>query len=256
MIRAIIPVYNRPQEAEEILASLARQSFRNFAVVVVEDGSSVDCRAVAEGFRDALNLAYLVKPNGGPASARNFGVREGCDRCDDFLVFLDSDCILPERYMETVRRAVEGGTEFFGGADMASRDFSPMQRAVSYSMTSLFTTGGIRGGRRGGFIPRSFNMGVTRRLFDAVGGFSDMRFGEDIDFSMKVLQTGAEAVLLDGAEVCHKRRTDMRSFFRQVFHSGIARINLSLRHPGSLKPLHILPAFFLAGSLACLAAAA
>lgn len=254
MISIIIPIYNRPQEAADILASLARQTDNRFEVVVVEDGSTRDCREVVDSFGDRLRLTYLQKENGGPALARNFGA-EHCE--GEFLVFLDSDCIVPPGYMAVVCGAVADGVEFFGGADMASDDFSPMQRAVSYSMTSFFTTGGIRGGKRklDKFIPRSFNMGVSRRLFNAVAGFGDMRFGEDIDFSMRIIAAGAQPILLDGAEVCHKRRTNLGSFFRQVFHSGMARVNLTKRHPGSLKAVHLLPTAFLVGSLACIAAA-
>ena len=253
MIAVIIPVYNRPQEAADILESLTRQTFKDFRVIIVEDGSKDDCREVVEGFRPLLDVKYLKKNNGGPALARNFGAAH---TDAGFLVFLDSDCILPEGYMEAVARAVREGTEFFGGPDMAHPSFSPIQKAVSYAMTSFFTTGGIRGGKRklDRFIPRSFNMGVSHKLFDSAGGFSDMRFGEDIDLSMKVIATGAKARLLPDAGVWHKRRTNMRSFFRQVYHSGVARVNLSMRHKGSLKAVHLLPSLFVVGSLACLAA--
>lgn len=251
MISVVVPVYNRPREAEELLDSLARQSRGGFEVVLVEDGSQVDSRAVAERYAGRLDVSYYVKENGGPGPARNYGAERAKG---DFLVFLDSDCIAPPSYMEAVSRAVEAGVRAFGGPDRADERFTPMQKAVSYSMTSFFTTGGIRGGKHklDRFIPRSFNMGVARDLFERVGGFAPMRFGEDIDLSMRIIAAGGEPRLLPEAAVCHKRRTSLRSFFRQVYFSGVARINLTKRHPGSLKAVHLLPAAFTVGSLLCL----
>ena len=251
MISVVVPVYNRPREAEELLDSLARQSRGGFEVVRVEDGSQVDSRAVAERYAGRLDVSYYVKENGGPGPARNYGAERAKG---DFLVFLDSDCIAPPSYMEAVSRAVEAGVRAFGGPDRADERFTPMQKAVSYSMTSFFTTGGIRGGKHklDRFIPRSFNMGVARDLFERVGGFAPMRFGEDIDLSMRIIAVGGEPRLLPEAAVCHKRRTSLRSFFRQVYFSGVARINLTKRHPGSLKAVHLLPAAFTVGSLLCL----
>lgn len=252
MISIIIPIYNRPQEVRQIIDSLEEQTFKGFEIVVVEDGSTVDSKEVCDSYGDDLHIRYFIKDNSGPALARNYGAEraEG-----DFFVILDSDCILPETYMERVHYAVYTlGVDFYGGADMADDDFSALQKAVSYSMTSFFTTGGIRGGRQklDKFLPRSFNMGVKADLFRKVGGFSDMRFGEDIDFSMRLLKEGVSGVLLSGAEVYHKRRTDLRSFFRQVYFSGVARVSLTKRHPGSLKLVHLLPSMFVLGSFVCL----
>lgn len=255
MISVIIPVYNRPAETREILESLSRQTLPGFEVVVIEDGSVVDSRTVVEEFRSRLNIRYLTKPNGGPGPARNFGAAHATG---DFFVFLDSDCLVPPEYMQNVIRAVyEQGVEVFGGPDSASPDFSPMQKAVSYSMTSFFTTGGIRGGKKklDRFFPRSFNMGISRAWFERVGGFSPMRFGEDIDISLRLIAEGALPVLLRDAVVCHKRRTSMRAFFRQVFYSGTARISLNIRHPHSMKAVHVLPALFTVGSVLLITAA-
>ncbi len=240
-ISVIIPLYNRPQETDELLDSLTRQSFKEFEVVVVEDGSTIPAGDIVARYAQRLNLKYLVKENGGPASARNFGAKYATG---DFYIFLDSDCILPPGYMLV---AVANRWRCWGGADMATESFSPLQKAVNYSMTSFFTTGGIRGNRKGGmdkFFPRSFNMGVTQELFDKVGGFSDMRYGEDIDFSYKVVESGCTPHLLEGAEVYHKRRTSMRGFFRQVHASGAARIRLNELHPATTKLVHLLPALF------------
>lgn len=157
----------------------------------------------------------------------------------------------------SIKEVEARGIAFYGGPDMAAPDFSPLQKAVSYSMTSVFTTGGIRGNRRsiGKFSPRSFNLGISRPLFEQVGGFSDMRIGEDIDFSMRVMAAGAQAWFLPDAKVCHKRRTSIRLFFKQVFVFGTARVNLDIRHPESRRALFMLPSLFTIGSAALLLAA-
>lgn len=250
MISLIIPVYNRPDEIEELLATLAAQTRSDFEVVIVEDGSTVDSRDVVDKYRGKLDIAYHVQPNGGPASARNAGAEIARG---DFLVIMDSDCLVPAGYFETVYRYIEQhGVRFYGGPDGASPDFSPMQKAVSYSMTSFFTTGGIRGSKKSmeSFSPRSFNLGIEKELFFNVGGFSDIRIGEDIDFSKKVVESGVMATFLPNAVVCHKRRTSMRLFFKQVFIFGVARINLNIRHPRSRKPVYYLPMLFTLGSVA------
>ena len=249
LISLIIPVYNRPEEIEELLATLVLQTRRDFEVVIVEDGSTVDSGEVVERYRDRLDINYHVQANGGPAAARNTGARIARG---DFLVIMDSDCLVPPEYFETVYRHLGEGGRFFGGPDSAAPDFSPMQKAVSYSMTSLFTTGGIRGSRKGleSFSPRSFHLGIEKELFFSVGGFTDMRIGEDIDFSKKVIGTGVKAVFLPDAVVCHKRRTSMRLFFKQVFIFGVARINLNIRHPRSRKAVYYLPMLFTLGLVA------
>lgn len=243
----IIPVYNRPDEVDELLQSLDRQHFKDFEVVVVEDGSSVPCRAVTEKYKEVLNLKYYRKPNSGPGQSRNYGAERSQG---DFLIILDSDCILPEGYLEEVESALKTmRTDAFGGPDRAHDSFTDIQKAINYSMTSFFTTGGIRGGKKkmDKFYPRSFNMGVRREVYQALGGFSKMRFGEDIDFSIRIFEGGYRCCLFPGAWVYHKRRTDFKKFFKQVHNSGIARINLYKRHPGSLKLVHLLPAVFTLG---------
>lgn len=268
----IIPVYNRPDELRELLGSLACQTDRDFELIVVEDGSQNTSEEVVRAFQRhpaaelssaPLQIRYHSKPNTGPGLSRNEGAALAAG---DFFVFLDSDCVLPVQYVAEVKKGIAAtGCDVFGGPDRAAGDFSPMQKAVSYSMTSFFTTGGIRGGgeKMEKFHPRSFNMGVSRRAFEKVGGFSGMRYGEDIDLSIRLIRAGFKSVLLKEAWVCHKRRTDMGAFFRQVFHSGTARIHLSRKHPHSLKAVHTLPALFTLGSLllvtlavACFCAAA
>jgi len=240
----IIPVFNRPAETEELLHSLSLQSQGGFEVVVVEDGSTLSSEPVVEKFRDRLNISYYFKANSGPGLSRNYG----CERAQgQYVIFLDSDCVLPPEYFKTVSGALQTDyTDAFGGPDRAHSDFTKLQKAINFSMTSFLTTGGIRGGNEklGKFHPRSFNMGFSKKVFEATGGFSSMRFGEDVDLSIRILEMGFQTQLIKGAYVFHKRRTSLRRFFKQVYNSGVARINLQLRHPGTLKLVHAAPALF------------
>ena len=243
----IIPVFNRPDEVDELLESLTHQTLRDFEVVVVEDGSDVPCRDVVERYADRLQVHYYDKPNSGPGQTRNYGVEraEG-----DYVLILDSDVVLPEGYLQAVDHELAATPcDAFGGPDRAHASFSKMQKAINYAMTSFFTTGGIRGGKKkmDKFYPRSFNMGVRRAVYHELGGFSAMRFGEDIDFSTRLIRSGHVSRLFQSAWVWHKRRTALRKFFKQVHNSGIARIHLTKRHPGTLKAVHMLPAVFTLG---------
>ncbi len=244
----IIPVFNRPDEVSELLESLTTQTFRDFEVVVVEDGSQVPCQEVVERYRDRLDIQYHTKPNSGPGQTRNYGAERSRG---EWLIVLDSDCVLPPGYLQAVEDDIRREPcDAFGGPDRAHDSFTPVQKAINYSMTSFFTTGGIRGGRKQldkKFYPRSFNMGIRAEVYRKLGGFSKMRFGEDIDFSIRIYDSGAKCRLFPEAWVWHKRRTDLVKFFRQVYNSGIARINLMKRHPGSLKLVHLLPAVFTLG---------
>lgn len=256
----IIPVYNRPDEVDELLASLCQQTTDDFEVVVVDDGSSVPCREVVERYAGKLHVSYCEKPNSGPGQTRNYGVERAKG---EYALILDSDAVLPPGYLAAVEAELAASPcDAFGGPDRAHASFSPMQKAINYAMTSFFTTGGIRGGKKkmDKFYPRSFNMGVRADVYKALGGFSEMRFGEDIDFSTRIFEGGYRCRLFPEAWVWHKRRTDLKKFFKQVHNSGIARINLSKRHPGTLKAVHLLPALFTLGCalllLAAIAAAA
>ncbi|MBQ9285196.1 MAG: glycosyltransferase [Bacteroidaceae bacterium] len=248
----IVPVYNRPEEVAELLLSLTKQTFRDFDVHVVEDGSEVVCEGACNHFANHLDIHYYVKDNGGPGAARNFGAEHATG---DYFIVLDSDVVLPPGYIAAIDDELRGEpADAFGGPDRAHEDFTPVQKAISYAMTSFFTTGGIRGGKQklDKFYPRSFNMGVSRGLWHKLGGFRQMRFGEDIDFSIRIFKAGARCRLFPDAWVWHKRRTDFRRFFRQVRNSGAARINLHLLHPGSMKLVHMLPALFTVGCLCLL----
>jgi glycosyltransferase involved in cell wall biosynthesis len=243
----IIPVYNRPDEVDELLDSLTRQTFRDFEVVVVEDGSVVPCKDIVDKYADRLSIHYYNKANSGPGQTRNYGV----DRASgEYMLILDSDCILPDRYLEAVEAELQRQkADAFGGPDRAHESFTDVQKAINYAMTSFFTTGGIRGGKKklDRFYPRSFNMGVRKDVYQALGGFSKMRFGEDIDFSIRIFKGGYQCRLFPEAWVWHKRRTDLKKFFKQVHNSGIARINLYKKYPESLKLVHMLPALFTLG---------
>lgn len=256
----IIPVFNRPDEVDELLESLCTQTLQDFEVIVVEDGSTVPCRHVVQQYADRLAVHYFEKPNSGPGQTRNYGVERATG---EYVIILDSDVVLPPGYLSAVDSELNAApADAFGGPDRAHPAFTPMQKAINYGMTSFFTTGGIRGGKKkmDKFYPRSFNMGVRREAYIALGGFSEMRFGEDIDFSTRIFKAGLRCRLFPEAWVWHKRRTDLRKFFKQVHNSGIARINLTKRHPGTLKIVHLLPAVFTVGCavllLLALAAAA
>lgn len=244
----LIPVYNRPDEVDELLQSLTEQTLKDFEVIVVDDGSTVPCRQVTEKYAGCLPVRYFSKPNSGPGQTRNYaaGRAEG-----DYLLILDSDVIVPPGYLQAVDEELQREPcDAFGGPDRAHPSFTPMQKAINYSMTSFFTTGGIRGGRKkmDKFYPRSFNMGVRREVYRALGGFSAMRFGEDIDFSIRIFREGYRCRLFPEAWVWHKRRTDLKKFFKQVHNSGIARINLYKKYPDSLKVVHLLPGVFTLGT--------
>ena len=211
----IIPVYNRPQEVQELLESLTVQTSKNFEVIIVEDGSSEKCEDIAAKYT-ATPLYYYYKENGGPAVARNFGAEKANG---EWIVFFDSDCIIPEQYFaEATLGIASDNCELFGGADRSHNSFTPLQKAIDYSMTSLLTTGGIRGNKKSAdkFYPRTFNMGIKKEVFFKIGGFSNMRFGEDVDFSYKVKEGGYKSSLFTAAWVYHKRRNTFRTFFNSV----------------------------------------
>ena len=243
----IVPVYNRPDEVDELLQSLCSQKLKDFEVIIVEDGSQKPCKDVCNKYADILDLHYYYKENSGPGQSRNYGAERASGQ---WLIVLDSDVVLPADYLSAVDAELSAtACDAWGGPDAAHPSFTPVQKAISYSMTSFFTTGGIRGGKAklDKFYPRSFNMGIRRDVYRELGGFSKMRFGEDIDFSYRIVEAGYKTRLLPSAWVWHKRRTDFRKFFRQVYNSGIARINLSKRHPGTLKLVHLLPMVFTLG---------
>ena len=243
----IVPVYNRPDEVAELLESLTLQTFKDFEVIIVEDGSQNPCETVCKQYEKLLDIKYFIKENSGPGQSRNYGAAHSTG---EYLLILDSDVVLPAGYLAAIEKELcREPVDAFGGPDRAHDLFTDTQKAISYSMTSFFTTGGIRGGKKklDKFYPRSFNMGIRRDVYERLGGFSKMRFGEDIDFSIRIFKAGYTCRLFPEAWVWHKRRTDFRKFWRQVYNSGIARINLYKKYPESLKFVHLLPMLFTVG---------
>lgn len=245
----IIPVYNRVDEVRDLLESLSAQTLRNFEVIIVEDGSTLPCKEVADAYADKLDIKYFHKPNEGRSIARNFGIEHASG---EYFAFFDSDCVIPPRYFEILTSELgQNYADCFGGPDAAHSSFSDVQKAINFSMTSFLTTGGIRGGKikLEKFVPRSFNMGYSRKVWETVGGFREM-FSEDIDMSTRIRNAGFNIMLYRDAFVYHKRRVDFGKFCRQTYVFGMSRITLKLLYPDSLKIVHCLPAAFVLGSLA------
>ena len=249
----IVPVYNRPDEVDELLESLCSQTLKDFEAVIVEDGSKITCKDVCDKYADILDLHYYYKENSGPGQSRNYGVERAQG---EYVIILDSDAVTPTGYIQAIDSELQRQpSDAWGGPDAAHESFSDIQKAISYAMTSFFTTGGIRGGKKqlDRFYPRSFNLGIRREAYLQLGGFSKTRFskmslyGEDIDFSIRIYKAGYTCRLFPEAWVWHKRRTDFRKFWRQVYNSGYARINLWRMYPEALKPVHALPSLFTLG---------
>src|SRR5215217_2509938 len=243
----IIPLYNRPQEIDELLHTLTKQSYLQFEVLVIEDGSVNDAKKIVEKYSNLLDIKYFVKPNSGQGFSRNFGFEKA--RGDYFVIF-DSDCLIPADYLEVVSDYLyEHKLDAYGGPDAAHDSFTPVQKAISYAMTSPFTTGGIRGNKKhvGQFHPRSFNMGVSRAVWEKVGGFILTRLGEDIEYSIRIHEAGFKIGLIPDAKVFHKRRTSFMQFYKQLHFFGRARINVYKHFPAELKLIHFFPAVFTCG---------
>lgn len=243
----IIPLYNRPQEIQELLESMLQQSYRNFEIIVVEDGSSIPAKDIVLSYADRLAVSYYQKVNEGQGFARNYGFERA--KGDFFLVF-DSDIIVPADYLaKVVEGLAQQPFDAFGGPDAAHASFTDIQKAISYSMTSPFTTGGIRGNKKhvGQFHPRSFNMGISRKVWEQTGGFKLSRRSEDIEFSVRMISQGFQVGLLPDAFVYHKRRTSFKQFFKQTYGFGKGRIDIYKLFPAELKPVHALPSVFTLG---------
>jgi len=243
----IIPLYNRPQEIRELLETLTVQTYKQFEVLVIEDGSVNDAEEIVKSFGEQLDVRYFKKQNEGQGFTRNFGFERAKG---DYFVIFDSDCLIPENYLETVNSYLQTTwLDAYGGPDDAHPSFTAVQKAISFSMTSPFTTGGIRGNKKGigQFHPRSFNMGVSRKVWESVGGFIITRSGEDIEYSIRIHTACFKIGLIPDAKVYHKRRTNFLQFYKQLHFFGRARINVYKFFPQELKAIHFFPAVFTLG---------
>ncbi len=246
----VIPVFNRPEEINRLLHSLTLQDDKNpFEVVVVEDGSSIDCRQICASFSDQLQISYYFKPNSGPGDSRNYGMSRAKG---DYFLILDSDCILPIHYLSRVRQGLSDAyIDCFGGADSVHHSFSFFQKVVNAVMTSPVSTGGVRGSKKGlaRFQPRSFNMGISKALFEATGGFGNIHPGEDPEFVFRSWNLGFKTRFIEGVEVFHERRINLKSFIKQVYKFGSVRVALNRLHPKYQSKLFLLPSIFTLGWL-------
>lgn len=244
----IVPVYNRPQEIEELLESLTQQDFQDdFEVIVVEDGSTDSSEEVVKKYTNRLQLNYFFKENSGAGASRNYGMERAIG---NYFIILDSDVIVPKQYLTEVSKALKDKyTDAFGGPDAAHPNFTSLQKAINYSMTSFLTTGGIRGKKKGvgKFQPRSFNLGLSKAAFEKTNGFSKLKVGEDIDLTFRLWEHGFKTQLIEKAFVYHKRRSTIKQFFKQTFAFGTARPILNKRYPDTAKITYWFPSLFIIG---------
>ncbi len=241
----IIPVYNRPQEIKELLESFLLLSYiKPFEIVIIEDGSSESAEPIVKEFSEKLSISYYFKENSGPGDSRNFGMRKAKG---NYYIILDSDCLVPPHYLETVGSFLENTyVDCYGGADAAHNNFTPLQKAINYTMTSFLTTGGIRGSKKSvnTFEPRSFNMGISKKAFESTGGFAKIHPGEDPDLSQRILKSGFKTVFIPDAYVFHKRRISWSKFYTQVKKFGLVRPILNKWHPSAAKITFWFPTLF------------
>ncbi|WBX72729.1 glycosyltransferase [Tenacibaculum pacificus] len=250
----IIPVYNRPKEIEELLESLTKQDFNeksseDFEVIIVEDGSGNSSEKIVDKYKSTLNISYFFKENSGAGASRNYGMQRASG---NYFIILDSDVIVPSEYLSEVKKALKDNyTDAFGGPDAAHSSFTDLQKAINYSMTSVLTTGGIRGKKKGigKFQPRSFNLGISKNAFIKTKGFSEMKAGEDIDLTFRLWENGFDTQLIESTFVYHKRRSTIKQFFKQTFAFGTARPILNAKYPETAKLTYWFPSLFILGFL-------
>ena len=251
----IIPVYNRPDEIDELLDSITKLEKHTeeipFEVIIVEDGSTIPCNQIVDKYQNQIDIKYFVKENGGPSAARTFGIEKATG---NYIILTDSDCILQSHHLLKINEIVtKNHLDAFGGADTAHISFSKIQKAISYTMTSFLTTGGIRNksksmaGKK--YYPKSYNLGFRKEIFNDIGGFPPIHPGEDTQFSINLVEKGYNVEFIDNIEVFHKRRTTLKKYFKQVFLFGRTRIYLNFHYPQTAKIVFCLPTLFLLSSL-------
>jgi glycosyltransferase involved in cell wall biosynthesis len=242
----IVPSFNRQDEIRDLIESFTKLDFpfNRFELIIADDGSTDGTKELVQKYlKKDLLIHFYTQENQGPGAARNMGMEKAKG---DFLIFIDSDCTVPPHWLSEIDHSLtaENG-DAFGGPDSYKDDFPALLKAINYSMTSFITTGGIRGHNKkklGKFFPRSFNMGLSREVYNKIGGFGSLRHGQDIEFSNRIIQSGAKVISIPEAFVYHKRRTSIKKFFKQVFNWGVARINLYKIDNAMLEPVHLLPA--------------
>ncbi len=240
----IVPVYNRPQEIYSLLACLATQTYKKFEVIVVESGSYIKSDDVVKIYSAKIDVRYFFKGNNGQGFSRNYGMSQAKG---DFFIILDSDVLIDSDFIENINRGVsESGLDAYGGPDKLHPAATDMQKAVNYSMTSFLTTGGIRGSKKnkGKFYPRSFNMGISRKVYEATGGYKLPFMGEDIELSARIMALGFKIGLIEKAHVYHERKKDLKSYYKQMHWFGRARININRYFPQTFKLIHLVPVLF------------
>jgi glycosyltransferase involved in cell wall biosynthesis len=240
----VVPTFSRPDEVSELLASLESQENNNFEVIIADGSLDESVQQTVERYASKLNIKYLYKRGLGISASRNWGVQQAVG---EVVVFFDSDCVIPRQYFKVVQEFLSiHDLDAYGGPDRAGEDFNSRQKAISYAMTSFYTTGGIRGRKShvGQYQPRTFNMGIKRDVFNRLGGFNTLQVSEDIDLSMRLYKSGFTVGMIVEGFVFHKRRTNFYKFFRQVFSFGSGRVDLQIRHGDALKPVHMLPSLF------------
>ena len=246
----IVPTYNRVNELRELFPSInGLQKSNLLELIIVDDGSTDSTEEYVKNYKSKLEIKYYKQKNLGPGSARNLGMKKAHG---EYFLFVDSDCILPSDYLIKIDEfLINHDSEAFGGPDTYHHSFSPLLKAINYSMTSFIGTGGTRGGKNGvtKFYPRSFNMGLHRSVFDRIGGFSSLRHGQDMDYSARIYEAGFKVDLIADAYVYHKRRTSLWKFFKQIHNWGVTRINLASLHDGMLKPIHLAPSLIVLVSI-------
>ncbi|TMM28590.1 glycosyltransferase [Polaribacter aestuariivivens] len=242
----IIPVYNRPQEIDELLESLTKQDFSDdFEVLIIEDGSINSSEIIVEKYKNQLDLKYFFKNNSGAGASRNFGMEKATG---NYFIILDSDVIVPKNYLSAIKKGLENNfTDAFGGPDAAHKSFTNLQKAINYSMTAVLTTGGIRGKKKtvSKFQPRSFNFGISKKAFTVTNGFSVLKYGEDIDLTFRLWEHKFETQLIEQAFVYHKRRSSISDFFKQTYNFGTARPYLNKKYPKTAKITYWFPSVFI-----------
>ncbi|MGB1309163.1 MAG: glycosyltransferase, partial [Oceanihabitans sp.] len=193
----IIPVYNRPEEIDELLNSFTKLTAKlAYEIVIIEDGSIVKAKEIVNKYSEKLNISYYFKKNSGPGDSRNFGMQKATG---NYFIILDSDCVLPKQYLTEVIKSLDNEyVDCFGGPDAAHSSFTSLQKAINFSMTSVITTGGIRGNKNSvdRFQPRSFNMGISKAAFLKTKGFGAIHPGEDPDLSIRLWGLGYKTKLI------------------------------------------------------------